>query len=315
MQTPLKDKLGIVITVGNQKGGVGKSTAAVHLAAGLGERGFLVCLIDLDPTAGASTHLGVAPGTCGGILELLTSRESVLSTVVRDHMPPNVHLVASRKEMSDIDSRIAQALPGGKFLDRGAIMDRVLTECRREYDFTILDTPPNSFASQTIAAYCRSDWLIIATMAEYLAKSGTVEAIKDLSEVREACNSPIQLLGIVMTRVNHASTLWAEIVEELRTKGWDRYVFDNRLRQASRSIQRAVKQGKSVLQVKLSDERERQIVEDIRGWVNEVVLRLRWREQFLRFARHEADDFPPILEPVVVGSSQPAPVEQEVSHV
>src|SRR6266568_2885683 len=93
---------GIVIGVGNQKGGVGKSTNTVHIAAALGEKGFKVLIIDLDPSAGATKHLGIPPEGFLGTLELLTTAETPRTLAISEGMPPNVHLIPARTELAEL---------------------------------------------------------------------------------------------------------------------------------------------------------------------------------------------------------------------
>src|SRR5689334_7892333 len=95
-----RKKNGVVIAVGNQKGGVGKTTNAVHVAAALGQKGYACLVMDLDPAAGATKHLGVPENSFAGSLELLTTDETVESLVVTEKMPKGVHLIPSRTQLS-----------------------------------------------------------------------------------------------------------------------------------------------------------------------------------------------------------------------
>src|SRR5262244_3658607 len=103
---------GIVIGIGNQKGGVGKSTNTVHIAAALGEKGYRVLVVDLDPSAGATKHLGIPPDGFAGTLELLTTRETPQTLAITDGMPKNVHLIAARNELAELDKLLS------KFVDK-----------------------------------------------------------------------------------------------------------------------------------------------------------------------------------------------------
>src|SRR3954463_16220142 len=112
------DRLGIVIGVGNQKGGVGKSTNTVHIAAALGEQGYKVLIIDLDPSAGSTKHLGIPPDGFLGTLELLTTEETPLTLAISEGMPPNVHLIPARTELAELDKLLS------KFVDKTNILER-----------------------------------------------------------------------------------------------------------------------------------------------------------------------------------------------
>ncbi len=90
-----KKPMGIVIGVGNQKGGVGKTTNTLHIAAALGEKGYRNLIIDLDPAAGATKHLGIPIQSFAGTLELLTTEETPQSLAIYEKMPKGVHLIPS----------------------------------------------------------------------------------------------------------------------------------------------------------------------------------------------------------------------------
>ena len=87
------ERLGVLIAVGNQKGGVGKTTNTVHIAAALGERGYKSLIIDLDPAAGATKHLGVPVQSFAGTLEMFTTRETPRTLALTEDMPHGVHLI------------------------------------------------------------------------------------------------------------------------------------------------------------------------------------------------------------------------------
>lgn len=182
MDTPM----GIAIAVGNQKGGVGKTTNAVHLAAALGHGGYRVLLVDLDPAAGATKHLGVPPGSYAGSLELLTSDERVEALAITADMPPGVSLIPSRPQLAELDSLLS------KFVDRTRLLERPLTEARARYDFVILDTCPSAAATTTVAAYASVEWFLISAFPHPLSLGGLSEALGDIADVRQRRNpSPL----------------------------------------------------------------------------------------------------------------------------
>src|SRR4051812_34414625 len=140
-------KLGVLIAVGNQKGGVGKTTNTVHIAAALGELGYSSLIIDLDPAAGATKHLGVPVQSFAGTLEMLTTRETPQTLALTEDMPRGVHLIPARPQLSELDGLLS------KYQDRTRLLDRPIELARLEYDFIFLDTPPFAGAITTIAAY------------------------------------------------------------------------------------------------------------------------------------------------------------------
>src|SRR5262249_47489790 len=123
------ETLGVLIAVGNQKGGVGKTTNCVHLAAALGERGYRCLILDLDPAAGATKHLGVPVHSFAGTLELLTTGETPQSLALAEGMPNGVHLIPSRPQLAELDTLLS------KFVDKTTVLERPLGLARPCYDF------------------------------------------------------------------------------------------------------------------------------------------------------------------------------------
>jgi len=192
--------LGIVIAVGNQKGGTGKTTNSVHLAAALGIRGYRCLIIDLDPAAGATRHLGVPENSFAGTLELLTTDETVQTLAITENLPRGVHLVSSRPQLSELDTLLS------KFVDRTCILDRPLALARQLYDFVFLDTPPAAAALTTVAAYASSEWFLLSAFPHPLSLGGLSEAFNDIADVRAQRNPELEVLGIVFTNVDGRTT-------------------------------------------------------------------------------------------------------------
>jgi len=192
--------LGIVIAVGNQKGGTGKTTNSVHLAAALGLRGYRCLIIDLDPAAGATRHLGVPENSFAGSLELLTTDETVHSLAITEDLPMGVHLIPSRPQLSELDTLLS------KFVDRTCILDRPLSLSRQLYDFVFLDTPPAAAAITTVAAYASSEWFLLSSFPHPLSLGGLSEAFNDIADVRAHRNPELEVLGIVFTNVDGRTT-------------------------------------------------------------------------------------------------------------
>jgi chromosome partitioning protein len=187
---------GVVIAVGNQKGGVGKTTNTVHLAAALGQRGYTCLIIDLDPAAGATKHLGVPENSFAGSLELLTTDETVESLVVTEKMPKGVHLIPSRTQLSELETVIS------KFIDRTTVLERPLNLARERYDYIFLDTPPSAAAITTVAAYSTAEWFLLSAFMHPLSLAGLTEAFNDIADVRKHRNTKLEVLGVIFTNVD-----------------------------------------------------------------------------------------------------------------
>lgn len=204
-----ENPLGILIAVGNQKGGVGKTTNTVHLAAALGQRGYQCLIIDLDPAAGATKHLGVPEKSFAGSLELFTTDETVDSLAVTEKMPKGVHLVPSRTQLSELDTMLS------KYVDRTRILDRPVARARELYDFIFLDTAPSAAATTTVAAYSCSEWFLLSAFPHPLSLGGLTEAFNDIADVRKHRNPGLEVLGVVFTNVDGRATKLRAQLEEV----------------------------------------------------------------------------------------------------
>ncbi len=202
-----KQRLGILIAVGNQKGGVGKTTNTVHIAAALGQNGYKCLIIDLDPAAGATKHLGVPENSFAGSLELLSTDETIENLAITDKMPRGVHLVPSRPQLSELDNVLS------KFVDRTKVLERPLAPARQKYDFIFLDTAPAAAAITTVAAYSTAEWFLLSAFPHPLSLGGLTEAFNDIADVRKHRNPGLEVLGVVFTNVDGRATRLREQLE------------------------------------------------------------------------------------------------------
>lgn len=215
--------LGILIAVGNQKGGVGKTTNTVHVAAALGQRGYKSLIIDLDPAAGATKHLGVPENSFAGSLELLSTDETVESLAITEKMPKGVHLISARPQLSELDTVLS------KYVDRTRILDRPITAARGCYDFIFLDTAPAAAATTTVAAYSSAEWFLLSAFPHPLSLGGLTEAFNDIADVRKHRNPGLEVLGVVFTNVDGRATrlraqLEAVVHQALPGRRFDTYI-------------------------------------------------------------------------------------------
>lgn len=218
--------LGIVIAVGNQKGGVGKTTNTVHVAAALGHRGYRCLIVDLDPAAGATRHLGVPENSFAGALELMTTDETVETLAVIEKMPKGVHLISSRPQLSELDNLLS------KFVDRTKVLDRPLELAREGYDFIFLDTSPSAAAITTVAAYSTAEWFLLSAFPHPLSLGGLTEAFNDIADVRRHRNPGLEVLGVVFTNVDGRATKLRAQLEEVVNQALPNRRFDASISQA-----------------------------------------------------------------------------------
>lgn len=217
---------GFVITVANQKGGVGKTTVTVNLSAALGLGGYRCLVIDLDPAAGATKHLGVATDKYAGSLELLAGEDALEQLVVREGMPKNVHLVPSRPQLSELDIRLS------KYTDRTQILDRPIEQARQIYDLVFLDTGPSAADITTVAAYSTAEWILLSAFPHPLSLAGLNEALRDIADVRRHRNPHLEILGVIFSNVDGRVTRLRSQLETIVAQSLPGRCFESFISQA-----------------------------------------------------------------------------------
>jgi chromosome partitioning protein len=191
-----------VIAVGNQKGGVGKSTNCCHLAAALGERGRLCLVWDLDVNCGATRHFGIPPDTYFGTFELVTGEEDPDSIILTGddedvNLPENVHLIAAGRNLEGLDGALG---PDHKFFPAGILIDP-LKRLSGRYDYIFLDTAP-SVHTTTLAAYIAADYFILSTTPQRFSVEGLQDAARDIQAAIRRGNSKLRVLGVIVSDVD-----------------------------------------------------------------------------------------------------------------
>lgn len=266
-----KEPLGVVLAVGNQKGGVGKTTNTVHIAAALGEKGHRCLIIDLDPGAGATKHLGIKPDSFAGTFELITTDDGPSDLAVIDNMPKGVELIPARTELSEIDKHLS------KFVDRTHVLDRGLELARHEYDFILLDTPPFAGATTTVAAYATADWFLLSAFPHILSIHGLNEALNDIADVRSRRNPKLEIIGLIFSSVDRRTRAKVE-VEELIKKHFPERAFSTYIAQAV-ALNQAAERGKTLFDIKRF--RKHPVADQYRTIAGEIFERVTNREAFL----------------------------------
>jgi chromosome partitioning protein len=225
MEEPKSAHHARVIAVGNQKGGVGKSTLSVHLAAALGELGRQCLLWDLDMNRGATLQLGLpAEMPILGSFEILTGEEDPSEVVVRQgdiegiDLPENVSLIPARRNLEGIDAVLSVKYKFGNPKD---ILRPLVESLRGDYDYIFLDTAPN-LTIPTVAAYKAADYFLLSAIPEPLAVGGLNDALADIATVRQQGNPNLRLIGVVLSAIKGRST---RIQRELI--GYVQDTFDN----------------------------------------------------------------------------------------
>jgi chromosome partitioning protein len=199
-----------VIAVGNQKGGVGKTTNTVHIARALAEKGRKVLIIDLDMNHGATRHFGVEPDAFLGSFEMLVGGEDAANLVLTSadkeegvNLPDNLDLIPAARKLEGIDQAV---MSKSKFMSPRDVLKTPLDQLRGKYDFIFLDTAPNA-TLPTLAAYMSADYFILSAMPDPFAIAGLNDALRDITDARQRGNEKLSLLGVVISAVDKRTSL------------------------------------------------------------------------------------------------------------
>ena len=204
------EKVARIVAVGNQKGGVGKTTNTVHISRALAELGRKVLIIDLDMNHGATRHFGVEPEAFLGSFELMVGGEEPRNLVLTHldkeegvNLPENLDLIPAARKLEGIDKAV---MSKSKFVTPHDILRAPLAELKRAYDYIFLDTAPNA-TLPTLAAYMNADYFILSAMPDPFAIAGLNDALRDIMDAKERGNSKLTLLGVVISAVDKRTTL------------------------------------------------------------------------------------------------------------
>lgn len=209
--TEKRERKGRVIAVGNQKGGVGKTTNTVHIARALAERGCKVLIIDLDMNHGATRHFGVEPEAFLGSFEMLIDAEPAVNLVLTEKdleaeggsLPKNLDLIPAARKLEGIDQAVSAR---SKFTTPQDVLRAPLESLRPLYDYIFLDTAPNA-TLPTLAAYMNADYFILSAMPDPFAIAGLNDAVRDIIDARSRGNTRLTLLGVVISAVDKRTSL------------------------------------------------------------------------------------------------------------
>ncbi|SMC28429.1 chromosome partitioning protein [Clostridium acidisoli DSM 12555] len=206
-----------IVSIFNQKGGVGKTTTNINLCAYLAMKGYKVLTIDIDPQGNTTSGLGFDKKNIHkSMYEVITSDEKLEDVILKSELIDNFYIAPSTLELAGAEVEIINAM------SRESILKNKIDEISKDYDYVFIDCPP-SLGLLTINSLCASDSVLIPIQAEFYALEGVGQLINTIHLVKKALNKNLDIEGVILTMFDNRTRLSNEVFSEVKK------YFDNKI--------------------------------------------------------------------------------------
>lgn len=204
-----------IISIVNQKGGVGKTTSSINLSAALGKMGKRVLLVDMDPQSNATTGLGLNSNDFkNDIYDLITGKCEVKKAVKKTKFH-NLSIIPSTINLAGVHGEFIKRMYEDKEFSQNMQLKLKLDEIKENYDYIIIDCQP-SLELGTINSLVASDSVIIPVQCEFFALDGITQLLNTIIMVQGSMNPGLRIEGVLLTMLDGRTNIGLEIIEEIR---------------------------------------------------------------------------------------------------
>lgn len=198
-----------VISIANQKGGVGKTTTTINLGASIAIRGYKVLIIDTDPQGNATSGLGIEKSSVDQDVYNVLIDEISMSKIIHHTSTPNLDIVPATIQLAGAEIELTSLMARETRLKQG------IDEISDQYDFILIDCPP-SLGQLSINAFTASDSILIPVQSEYYAMEGLSQLLNTIRLVQKHFNKNLGVEGVLLTMLDARTNLGADVVKEVK---------------------------------------------------------------------------------------------------